>query len=201
MQQILLLAFNSILNSLAMSLNFCSLCHEIELILSWVILSVQSTFWSYISLDGQLVQKQTKLCLNLPWVSNSFLLWMGVIEKGRCSIFFLGAYSFFVLELKVNHALQITSTWPQSPKFGRKPSPSTVQDANSRPPRRPSINTESSKHVLRKNNRITCSVTSLPKNRHENASPNIQLSVAKESISYRHEHGGSVAGGCSRWLF
>ncbi|XWS34653.1 hypothetical protein CRYUN_Cryun21dG0056200 [Craigia yunnanensis] len=96
-----------------------------------------------------------------------------------------------------NHVKKITSTWPQSPKFGRKPSPSTVQDANSRPPRRPSINTESSKHVLRKNNRITCSVTSLPKNRHENASPNIQLSVGKETISFRHEHGGSVAGGCS----
>ncbi|XVE92250.1 hypothetical protein REPUB_Repub01dG0080600 [Reevesia pubescens] len=95
-----------------------------------------------------------------------------------------------------SHVKKITSTWSQSPKFGRKPSPSTVQDANSRPPRRPSINTESSKHVLMKNNRITCSVTSLPNSRHENASPNIQLSVGKGSISYKHEHGGSVAGGC-----
>ncbi|XWS63783.1 hypothetical protein CRYUN_Cryun06bG0131300 [Craigia yunnanensis] len=47
-----------------------------------------------------------------------------------------------------NHIKKIPSTWPQSPKFGRKPSPSTLQDANSRPPRRPSNNTESSKHVL-----------------------------------------------------
>ncbi|XVF85139.1 hypothetical protein PTKIN_Ptkin17bG0094200 [Pterospermum kingtungense] len=84
---------------------------------------------------------------------------------------------------------KISSTFHQPPKSGRKSSPSTVQDANSRPPRWPSINTESSKHVLRKNNRITCSVTTLPKNRHENASPNIQLSVGKGSIS--------VAGGCS----
>ncbi|XP_022734556.1 protein WVD2-like 7 isoform X2 [Durio zibethinus] len=74
---------------------------------------------------------------------------------------------------------KITSTWPQSPNFGRKPPPSTVQDANSRPPRRPSIDPESSKHVLRKNNRMACSMTSLPKNRHENASPNIQPSVGK----------------------
>ncbi|XVF02649.1 hypothetical protein REPUB_Repub04eG0192500 [Reevesia pubescens] len=74
---------------------------------------------------------------------------------------------------------KIPSAWPQSPKFGRKPSPSTVQNANSRPPRRPSINIESSNHVLVKNNRVTCSVTSLPKNRHGNASPNIQLSVGK----------------------
>ena len=63
-------------------------------------------------------------------------------------MFVLDAYGFCVLDLTVNYALQIPSTWPQSPKFGRKPSPSTVQDANSRPPRRPSNNTESSKHVL-----------------------------------------------------
>ncbi|PPD86505.1 hypothetical protein GOBAR_DD16563 [Gossypium barbadense] len=47
--------------------------------------------------------------------------------------------------------------------------------------------------------RTTCSRTSLPKNRHENASPNIQLSVGKRSISYKHENGGSVhGGGCDR---
>ncbi|XP_022775620.1 protein WVD2-like 4 [Durio zibethinus] len=97
-----------------------------------------------------------------------------------------------------NNIKKIPSTCPQSPNFGRKPSPSAVQDANSRPPRGPSINTESSKHVLMKNNRITCSVTSLPKNRHENASPNIQLSVGKGSISYKRERGGSVAGRCDR---
>lgn len=82
---------------------------------------------------------------------------------------------------------KIPSTWPQSPKFGRKPSLRAVQDANSRPPRRPSTNTESSMHVLKNNNRITCSMTSSPKNRHENASPNIQLSVGK---SHKREHGG-----------
>ncbi|XP_007044953.2 PREDICTED: protein WVD2-like 7 isoform X1 [Theobroma cacao] len=104
-----------------------------------------------------------------------------------------------------NHVKKIVSTWSQSPKFGRKPYPSTAQDTNSstaqdtnsRPPRRPSINTESSKRLLMKNNRIACSVTALPKNRHENASPNIQHSVGKESISYRHDRGGSIAGGCS----
>ncbi|XP_021292982.1 protein WVD2-like 7 [Herrania umbratica] len=92
---------------------------------------------------------------------------------------------------------KIVSSWSQSPKFGRKPSPSTAQETNSRPPRRPSINTKSSKRVLMNNNRIACSVTSLPKNRHENASPNIQHSVGKESISYRRDRGGSIAGGCS----
>ncbi|XVF43814.1 hypothetical protein PTKIN_Ptkin02bG0070900 [Pterospermum kingtungense] len=91
---------------------------------------------------------------------------------------------------------KITSTWPQSPKFGRKPSSNKVQDANSRPPMRPSNNTESSKHVSTKNKSITSSVFSLPKNRHENASPNIQLSVGKGSISHKREYGGSVAG---RW--
>ncbi|XVF43817.1 hypothetical protein PTKIN_Ptkin02bG0070900 [Pterospermum kingtungense] len=91
---------------------------------------------------------------------------------------------------------EITSTWPQSPKFGRKPSSNKVQDANSRPPMRPSNNTESSKHVSTKNKSITSSVFSLPKNRHENASPNIQLSVGKGSISHKREYGGSVAG---RW--
>ncbi|KAK5838882.1 protein WVD2-like 7 [Gossypium arboreum] len=98
-----------------------------------------------------------------------------------------------------NYVKKITSNWPQSPKSGRKPSPSTVQDANSRHPRRPSIKAESSKNGSMKNNRTTCSRTSLPKNRHENASPNIQLSVGKRSISYKHESGGSVhVGGCDR---
>ncbi|KAA3483307.1 Voltage-dependent calcium channel type D subunit alpha-1 [Gossypium australe] len=98
-----------------------------------------------------------------------------------------------------NYVKKITSNWPQSPKSGRKPSPSTVQDANSRHPRRPSIKAESSKNGSMINNRTTCSRTSLPKNRHENASPNIQLSVGKRSISYKHENGGSVhGGGCDR---
>ncbi|MBA0798682.1 hypothetical protein Gohar_009248, partial [Gossypium harknessii] len=98
-----------------------------------------------------------------------------------------------------NYVKKITSNWPQSPKSGRKPSPSTVQDANSIHPRRPSIKAESSKNGSMKNNRTTCSRTSLPKNRHENASPNIQLSVGKKSISYKHENGGSVhGGGCDR---
>ncbi|KAL1179383.1 hypothetical protein V6Z11_A03G155500 [Gossypium hirsutum] len=97
-----------------------------------------------------------------------------------------------------NYVKKITSNWPQSPKSGRKPSPSTVQDANSRHPRRPSIKAESSKNGSMKNNRTTCSRTSLPKNRHENASPNIQLSVGKRSISYKHESGGSVHVGSKR---
>ncbi|XP_012479244.1 protein WVD2-like 4 [Gossypium raimondii] len=98
-----------------------------------------------------------------------------------------------------NYVKKITSNWPQSPQSGRKPSPSTVQDANSIHPRRPSIKAESSKNGSMKNNRTTCSRTSLPKNRHENASPNIQLSVGKRSISYKHENGGSVhGGGCDR---
>ncbi|KAB2041877.1 hypothetical protein ES319_D02G178200v1 [Gossypium barbadense] len=44
-----------------------------------------------------------------------------------------------------NYVKKITSNWPQSPKSGRKPSPSTVQDANSIHPRRPSIKAKSSK--------------------------------------------------------
>ncbi|GMI75083.1 hypothetical protein HRI_001177600 [Hibiscus trionum] len=95
-----------------------------------------------------------------------------------------------------NDVKKITSTGPQAPKQGSKPSHSTMQNANSRPPRMPSINTESTKNGLMKNNRI--SGTSLPKKRHENASPNIQVSVGKVGIPYKHENGGSVAGGCRR---
>ncbi|GMJ13257.1 hypothetical protein HRI_004994900 [Hibiscus trionum] len=100
------------------------------------------------------------------------------------------------LQIPHNYVKKITSSWPQSPKLGRKPSPSTVQNANSRPPRRPSINTESSNNGLMKNNKIPG--TALPKNRHENASPNIQISVGKVGIPYKHDNGGSVDGGCSR---
>ncbi|GLT38372.1 hypothetical protein SLA2020_126280 [Shorea laevis] len=76
-----------------------------------------------------------------------------------------------------NPMKKIPLTRPRSPKLGRKLSPSSSQDARSKPPQRPSINTEISKHATQKVNRTTCSVrvTSLAKNRHENASPNIQL--------------------------
>ncbi|KAK8529330.1 hypothetical protein V6N12_060113 [Hibiscus sabdariffa] len=95
-----------------------------------------------------------------------------------------------------NNVKKITSSLPQSPKQGRKPSHGTVQNANSKPPRRPTINTESTKTGLMKNNGI--SGTSLPKKRHENASPNIQVSVGKAGIPYKHENGGLVPGGCTR---
>lgn len=54
------------------------------------------------------------------------------------------------------HALQKPLCQPCSPKLGGKPrpTPTVVLDSSSRPPRKPSVNTESSK---------TCSVTSLPK--------------------------------------
>ncbi|KAH1098159.1 hypothetical protein J1N35_015080 [Gossypium stocksii] len=125
-------------------------------------------------------------------------LWQSTDVKAR-----LNEDSCHGSQLSSNYAKKITSNWPQSPKSGRKPSPSTVQDANSIHPRmdqlRPSIKAESSKNGSMKNNRTTCSRTSLPKNRHENASPNIQLSVGKRSISYKHENGGSVhGGGCDR---
>ncbi|GKV43503.1 hypothetical protein SLEP1_g50790 [Rubroshorea leprosula] len=76
-----------------------------------------------------------------------------------------------------NPMKKIPLTRPRSPKLGRKRSPSSSQDARSKPPQRRSINTEISKHATQKVNRTTCSVrgTSLAKNRHENASPNIQL--------------------------
>ncbi|KAK8627474.1 hypothetical protein V6N13_135085 [Hibiscus sabdariffa] len=84
-----------------------------------------------------------------------------------------------------NYVKKITSSWPQSPKLG-KPSHSTVQNATTRPPWGASINTESSKNGLMKNNRI--SRTALPKNRHENASPNIQISVGKVGVPYKNDN-------------
>ncbi|XP_038999428.1 uncharacterized protein LOC120124950 [Hibiscus syriacus] len=90
-------------------------------------------------------------------------------------------------QIQHNNTNKITSSRPQSPKLGRKPSYSMVQSADSRPPTRPSASTESSKNGLMKNNRILG--TALPKNRHENASPNIQLSVGKLGIPYNHENG------------
>ncbi|XP_062149842.1 protein WVD2-like 7 isoform X2 [Alnus glutinosa] len=67
---------------------------------------------------------------------------------------------------------------PRSPKHGRKPTPSTVRDSSSRPPRRPSGRNDSSnsKRVTEKVNQTTIRfIASLPKkNAHENASPNIQ---------------------------
>ncbi|KAL4363770.1 hypothetical protein GQ457_04G008310 [Hibiscus cannabinus] len=95
-----------------------------------------------------------------------------------------------------NNVEKITSSLPQSPKQGRKPSHGTVQNTNSRPPKRPTINTESTKNGLMKNNRI--SGASLPKRRRENASPNIQVSVGKVGIPYKHENGGLVPGECTR---
>ncbi|KAL5760054.1 hypothetical protein ACOSQ2_018892 [Xanthoceras sorbifolium] len=63
-----------------------------------------------------------------------------------------------------NRMKKILGTQPSSPKLGGKPTPTTVQDTSSRPPRRPSTNTESSNHTTNKNNQNTTrSVTSLPK--------------------------------------
>ncbi|KAI9168959.1 hypothetical protein LWI28_004516 [Acer negundo] len=59
---------------------------------------------------------------------------------------------------------KILDTQPWSPKLGGKPTPTTVQDTSSRPPRRPPTKTESSKHVIDKNNQSTSrSITALPK--------------------------------------
>lgn len=197
MYQSMLLAFSSILNSLAVSLNFwCSTPWNRIKVFCKFILLVQFIFswWS--------VGAQADLALSQSSPSVKFLSPFDGCNWERMVFYaFLDAHSFCVVDLTVNFASQIVSTWSQSPKFGRKPYPSTAQDTNSRPPRRPSINTESSKRLLMKNNRIACSVTALPKNRHENASPNIQHSVGKESISYRHDRGGSIAGGCSHWPF
>ncbi|KAB1201193.1 hypothetical protein CJ030_MR0G004674 [Morella rubra] len=67
-------------------------------------------------------------------------------------------------------------TWPQSPKLGRKPTPTAAQDLGSRPPRRPSGRSASSNHVMEKVNQTTiCSITTTRnKSALENASPNIQ---------------------------
>ncbi|KAK1577481.1 hypothetical protein Q3G72_022122 [Acer saccharum] len=63
-----------------------------------------------------------------------------------------------------NRVKKILGTQPWSPKLGGKPTPTTVQDTSSRPPRRPSTKTESSKHVIDKNNQSTSrSITALPK--------------------------------------
>ncbi|KAK3223546.1 hypothetical protein Dsin_010571 [Dipteronia sinensis] len=63
-----------------------------------------------------------------------------------------------------NRVKKILGTQPWSPKLGGKPTPTTVQDTSSRPPRRPSTKTESSKHVIDKNNPSTSrSITALPK--------------------------------------
>ncbi|XP_057949450.1 protein WVD2-like 7 isoform X2 [Malania oleifera] len=77
----------------------------------------------------------------------------------------------------INHTKKVQLTRPQSPKLGRKPTPSMVQDTSSRPPRRPSVRNDGFKHAIDKNNLAPSSPdTSLPKkNTHENASPNIQL--------------------------
>ncbi|XP_038693478.1 protein WVD2-like 7 isoform X2 [Tripterygium wilfordii] len=68
-------------------------------------------------------------------------------------------------------------TQPQSPKLGRKPMPTRVQDiTRSRPPRRPAVDAELSKRSIGKSKQSTAhSVSSLPKRSAlENASPNIQ---------------------------
>ncbi|KAK4841772.1 hypothetical protein QYF36_010190 [Acer negundo] len=63
-----------------------------------------------------------------------------------------------------NRVKKILGTQPWSPKLGGKPTPTTVQDTSSRPPRRPPTKTESSKHVIDKNNQSTSrSITALPK--------------------------------------
>ncbi|KAK2972206.1 hypothetical protein RJ640_030751 [Escallonia rubra] len=69
---------------------------------------------------------------------------------------------------------------PYSPKLGRKPTSSVIQDSSSRPPWRPSIKTDGSKHATeRKKSPMTHSISSLPKNMLENASPNIPLSKCR----------------------
>ncbi|KAK2987164.1 hypothetical protein RJ640_030756, partial [Escallonia rubra] len=72
---------------------------------------------------------------------------------------------------------------PYSPKLGRKPTSSVIQDSSSRPPWRPSIKTDGSKHATeRKKSPMTHSISSLPKNMLENASPNIPLSKCRRYI-------------------
>ncbi|KAF8399867.1 hypothetical protein HHK36_015738 [Tetracentron sinense] len=91
------------------------------------------------------------------------------------------------IESSKNQIKKVPLTWPRSPKFGKKPSPSKVQYTSPLPPRRPSIKNDGSKRAKEKNNHTPAhtteknnhtpahSLTSLPKkNTHENASPNIQ---------------------------
>lgn len=87
-------------------------------------------------------------------------------------------------------AQQIPLTRPRSPKLGRKPSSSMIQELNSQVPRRPSVNAESSKRVVQKGNQSTTrSVTLLPKKKaHENASPNIQRWALTEGVSRKQQH-------------
>ncbi|KAK3013137.1 hypothetical protein RJ639_008560 [Escallonia herrerae] len=76
---------------------------------------------------------------------------------------------------------KIPPTVPYSPKLGRKPTSSIIQDSSSRPPWRPSIKTDGSKHATeKKKSPMTHSISSLPKkNMLENASPNIPLSKCR----------------------
>lgn len=85
-------------------------------------------------------------------------------------------------ELSSNHMKKVVPTRFQSPKLERKPSPSTVQDTSSRPPRRPSHKIDGSKFITEKTNQIPIRpVTPLQKkNARENASPNIQVRVSRQ---------------------
>ncbi|KAK3040778.1 hypothetical protein RJ639_029122 [Escallonia herrerae] len=73
---------------------------------------------------------------------------------------------------------KVPPTVPYSPELGRKPTSSIIQDSGSRPPWRPSLKPDGSKHATeKKKSPMTHSISSLPKkNMLENASPNIPLS-------------------------
>ncbi|PSS28790.1 Protein WVD2-like [Actinidia chinensis var. chinensis] len=76
-----------------------------------------------------------------------------------------------------NHTNKMPLTLPRSPKLGRKPFPSMVQDTGSRPLWRSSLKIDGSKNVREKSIQTPLQSinTLLRKNIHENASPNIQL--------------------------